>query len=81
VDMSQVGTFWQDDLQSVVHMDIGQSQEIAPTSSNSYNGMKKISVLSADSLVDKHRYILSSDIELPFTRFTANSPHENGALT
>ncbi|AQK98732.1 Transcription factor bHLH62 [Zea mays] len=35
---SQVGTFWQDDLQSVVHMDIGQSQEIAPTSSNSYNG-------------------------------------------
>ncbi|CAO2167491.1 unnamed protein product [Urochloa humidicola] len=35
---SQVGTFWQDDLQSVVHMDIGQNQEIAPTSSNSYNG-------------------------------------------
>ena len=35
---SQVGTFWQDDLQSVVHMDIGQGQEIAATSSNSYNG-------------------------------------------
>ncbi|TVU36057.1 hypothetical protein EJB05_17968, partial [Eragrostis curvula] len=34
---SQVGTFWQDDLQSVVHMDMGQSQEMA-TSSNSYNG-------------------------------------------
>ncbi|OEL20491.1 Transcription factor bHLH77 [Dichanthelium oligosanthes] len=36
---SQVGTFWQDDLQSVVHMDIGQSQEIAATSSNSYNAV------------------------------------------
>lgn len=34
---SQVGAFWQDDLQSVVQMDMGQSQEIA-TSSNSYNG-------------------------------------------
>ncbi|XP_062207869.1 transcription factor bHLH62-like isoform X1 [Phragmites australis] len=34
---SQVGTFWQDDLQSVVQMDIRQSHEIA-TSSNSYNG-------------------------------------------
>ncbi|KAL6613937.1 hypothetical protein ACP70R_036207 [Stipagrostis hirtigluma subsp. patula] len=34
---SQVGTFWQDDLQSVVQMDMGQNQEIA-TSSNSYNG-------------------------------------------
>ncbi|PWZ32723.1 hypothetical protein Zm00014a_028029 [Zea mays] len=36
---SQVGTFWQDDLQSVVHMDMGQQsqQEMAPTSSNSYN--------------------------------------------
>uniref|UniRef100_A0A0E0FXJ8 BHLH domain-containing protein n=1 Tax=Oryza nivara TaxID=4536 RepID=A0A0E0FXJ8_ORYNI len=33
---SQVGAFWQDDLQSVVQMDMGQSQEIA-TSSNSYN--------------------------------------------
>jgi hypothetical protein len=33
----QVGAFWQDDLQSVVQMDMGQSQEIA-TSSNSYNG-------------------------------------------
>lgn len=35
---SQVGTFWQDDLQSVVHMDIGQNQEIAATPPNSYNG-------------------------------------------
>ncbi|KAL6839982.1 hypothetical protein ACP4OV_029792 [Aristida adscensionis] len=34
---SQVGNFWQDDLQSVVQMDMGQNQEIA-TSSNSYNG-------------------------------------------
>ncbi|NP_001168271.1 Transcription factor bHLH78 [Zea mays] len=36
---SKVGTFWQDDLQSVVHMDMGQQsqQEMAPTSSNSYN--------------------------------------------
>uniref|UniRef100_A0ACD5XFW5 Uncharacterized protein n=1 Tax=Avena sativa TaxID=4498 RepID=A0ACD5XFW5_AVESA len=33
---SQVGAFWQD-LQSVVQMDMGQSQEIA-TSSNSYDG-------------------------------------------
>ncbi|XP_062229557.1 transcription factor bHLH77-like isoform X2 [Phragmites australis] len=38
---SQVGTFWQDDLQSVVQMDIGQSQEI-DTSSNSYNGSLQI---------------------------------------
>ncbi|KAK3162827.1 hypothetical protein QOZ80_1BG0094310 [Eleusine coracana subsp. coracana] len=34
---SQGGTFWQDDLQSVVHMDMVQSQEMT-TSSNSYNG-------------------------------------------
>ncbi|VAH83508.1 unnamed protein product [Triticum turgidum subsp. durum] len=33
---SQVGAFWQD-LQSVVQMDMGQSQELA-TSSNSYDG-------------------------------------------
>ncbi|GJM92094.1 hypothetical protein PR202_ga08523 [Eleusine coracana subsp. coracana] len=32
------GTFWQDDLQSVVHMDMGQSQEMATSSNNSYNG-------------------------------------------
>jgi hypothetical protein len=35
-DPSQVGAFWQD-LQSVVQMDMGQSQEMA-TSSNSYDG-------------------------------------------
>jgi hypothetical protein len=47
--ITQVGTFWQDDLQSVVHMDIGQSQEIAPTSSNSYNGMNQRPIRYADT--------------------------------
>jgi hypothetical protein len=78
---SQVGAFWQDDLQSVVHMDIGQSQEIAPTSSNSYNGMKKIQHPIGRYLSWQTSLYMSSDVELPFARFIANSPHENGALT
>ncbi|XP_037407917.1 transcription factor bHLH77-like isoform X2 [Triticum dicoccoides] len=51
---SQVGAFWQD-LQSVVQMDMGQSQEIA-TSSNSYDGECKSSFNFSLNSEDRHHF-------------------------
>lgn len=61
--LSQVGAFWQD-LQSVVQMDMGQSQEIA-TSSNSYDGKKPIfSSLSSWCLNFLHLFSTNSDVKI-----------------
>lgn len=78
IQISQMGTFWEDDLQSVVQMDIGQTQEMV-VSSQSFNGKYSWAILFYFYSVI-HGFLLTHILWLNWNRSIWISSHENGTV-